>query len=315
MKYFNLMQNITSVIQSTKESKNLNFSGLLNSYNLTNESLFLDIGSGFGKPVFHCAFQLNCESAGLEVVPARVEFCLDFFYEYLQDKDFFIDIGWQPQCDILKELKDKEFLKRKKFQIKFEENSDHNQEINEKNKEMNDFKTNKNTHEDLIEKSEDNYSDNSIKPKRKRVPLKKKKKIQTSNIEDSSMSNNSENNDDVDKKILNEALYNLKYEYDARWWENIKFCLKDATKLTCYANEKGVHYTHIYSYNKLMNFGCRKKMSKILNNTKFKILSWYSNPKQTYKAGIKNVIFLCRIPMNATSTEKFSVYVYMKIKN
>ena len=106
----------------------------------------------------------------------------------------------------------------------------------------------------------------------------------------------------------------LKYDSNPNWTDKIKFHLKDATKLKSYSNENGKHYTHIYSYNKLMNFECRKKMSKILNKTNFKILSWYSNPNQTLKAGLKKIKFLCKLPMNATSTEKFSVYVYMKTK-
>jgi cyclopropane fatty-acyl-phospholipid synthase-like methyltransferase len=38
-------------------------------------STFLDIGAGFGKPVFHSAIQTGCESIGVEIVPARVIFC------------------------------------------------------------------------------------------------------------------------------------------------------------------------------------------------------------------------------------------------
>jgi len=40
-------------------------------------STFLDIGSGFGKPVFHAALQTGCRSYGVEIVPARVTFCED----------------------------------------------------------------------------------------------------------------------------------------------------------------------------------------------------------------------------------------------
>jgi len=40
-------------------------------------STFLDIGSGFGKPVFHAALQTGCPSYGVEIVPARVTFCED----------------------------------------------------------------------------------------------------------------------------------------------------------------------------------------------------------------------------------------------
>ena len=41
------------------------------------ESTFIDIGSGFGKPVFHSAIQTGCESIGVEIVPARVSFTMD----------------------------------------------------------------------------------------------------------------------------------------------------------------------------------------------------------------------------------------------
>jgi len=45
-------------------------------YNLNENSTFLDIGSGFGKPVFHASLQTYCHSKGIEVVPARVIFSL-----------------------------------------------------------------------------------------------------------------------------------------------------------------------------------------------------------------------------------------------
>ena len=61
-------------------------------YNMNENSSFLDIGSGFGKPNFHCALQVGCFSKGIEVVPARVEFCLDFYYEFLNEGNFFKDI-------------------------------------------------------------------------------------------------------------------------------------------------------------------------------------------------------------------------------
>jgi tRNA G46 methylase TrmB len=38
----------------------------------------LDIGSGFGKPNFHVALQVYPKySLGIEVVPARVIYCMD----------------------------------------------------------------------------------------------------------------------------------------------------------------------------------------------------------------------------------------------
>ena len=63
-----------------------------------------------------------------------------------------------------------------------------------------------------------------------------------------------------------------------------------------------------------MNKECRSKIAKILNRTNYKILAWYSNPKQTKKAGLKDFYFVCKFPMQSTSTEKFHVYVYLKTK-
>jgi cyclopropane fatty-acyl-phospholipid synthase-like methyltransferase len=49
----------------------------LEEYDLKENSTFLDIGSGFGKPVFHASMQTYCKSLGIEIVPARVAFTQD----------------------------------------------------------------------------------------------------------------------------------------------------------------------------------------------------------------------------------------------
>jgi len=59
-----------------------NIETLIENYNLSKDSYFLDIGSSFGKPVFHCAYQVGCICQGIEVVPARVEFCIDFYFGF-----------------------------------------------------------------------------------------------------------------------------------------------------------------------------------------------------------------------------------------
>lgn len=298
LKFFNLLQNISDVIKSLKDFPKIKLIGDVDSYNLTSNSLFLDIGSGFGKPVFHSAFQLNCESLGIEVVPARVEYCLDFFYEYLENKDLFCDIELKNNGES-EEVKPDLLSKKKYAQQELETVID---------------KTKKEVAKIV------NYppilgEDEEIekKSKLKKLPLKKKNSKQVPDEEEGEQSESDDEQEDNKKSVL-EALEKLKFQYSTKWWENLKFSVKDATKMKTYSNEKGVHFTHIYSYNKLMNFECKQKMSKILNNTKFKILAWYSNPRQTMKAGLKNVKLLCKVPMNATSTEKFSVYVYMKTK-
>ena len=44
--------------------------------------------------------------------------------------------------------------------------------------------------------------------------------------------------------------------------------------------------THIYSYNKVMGADCLRGIAKSLNQTNFKILAWYVNPHDTYRAGV-----------------------------
>ena len=69
----------------TKLSSDLPFP--IEEYNMSleNKSSFLDIGSGFGKPVYHAAMQTACKSFGVEIVPARVAFCLDSKYEFIDE--------------------------------------------------------------------------------------------------------------------------------------------------------------------------------------------------------------------------------------
>lgn len=51
---------------------------------MTHESTFLDIGSGFGKPVFHASLQTYCKSTGIEIVQARVIFTEDIKWQIIE---------------------------------------------------------------------------------------------------------------------------------------------------------------------------------------------------------------------------------------
>ena len=41
----------------------------------------MDIGSGFGKPCFHAAMYAGCRAKGIEIVPARVSYCMDLYWQ------------------------------------------------------------------------------------------------------------------------------------------------------------------------------------------------------------------------------------------
>ena len=80
------LQDLFMILQNVDKMFRLEDQHLLNGkakdYCLTKNSTFIDIGSGFGKPVFHAAMQIGCMSKGVEIVPARLEFWVDFIYEY-----------------------------------------------------------------------------------------------------------------------------------------------------------------------------------------------------------------------------------------
>lgn len=87
-KFITILQNIDKSFKPEHEEC-LNFSK--EEYRLTEDDTFIDIGSGFGKPVFHAALQVGCYSKGIEIVPARVTFWLDFIYVYEEKKEYLLN--------------------------------------------------------------------------------------------------------------------------------------------------------------------------------------------------------------------------------
>ena len=106
---FNFLMNIDTYLSQEDES-------LVETYNLTKDSYFLDIGSGFGKPVFHCAYQVGCICQGIEVVPARVEFCVDFYFGFSDGRN---DLSTEI---VVKDNKNKKVYKKKKNTKKKKDN-------------------------------------------------------------------------------------------------------------------------------------------------------------------------------------------------
>jgi hypothetical protein len=72
------MQNFFSILQIVdkyfKPEHDLYLKYNKERYRLTEHDTFIDIGSGFGKPVYHAAMQVGCISKGVEIVPARVTY-------------------------------------------------------------------------------------------------------------------------------------------------------------------------------------------------------------------------------------------------
>lgn len=537
-KMFNLFQNISILLQHLFPGASVS---LLQTYNMNCDSLFLDIGSGFGKPNFHAAMQVGCISKGIEVVPARVEFCKDFFFENLeepgfyhnldrditqkfehevssqllgnlmkgnfgisytnhktlltnyksnislinllrgegittnnktnnslfikkpkahkhqvdaikdtkeelkQQKDYLYSVTLNPQNDdfyfkdigpysrtsiscavnywdrnnyqkILAEYlssntlskvhnhktehlkligcgrnkKETECIKSclvddiklrfgcphflESFQVSYSEISQYilnsldkiiqskyfstakEQELLLKVRNFN-FSTIKNrsffeiipfldntylinliSFVDTSEKCLTSYIDFDLVSKGGFIPKKLLKKnsdslLKVISVPDArALLQELEGKEDFvtsaeNQQILKELLQTLVFNHKVDWFNRISFHSEDATKCDSYfhcvesteskntsrnKNAEFAHFTHIYAYNKLMSRSCRESIAKILNQTNFKVLAWYSNPVLTEKAGLKNIEFVCKFPMQSTSTEKFHVYIYVK---
>jgi hypothetical protein len=450
---FNLFQNISQLISFYIQNNSLSEKKLkyeINDYNIRKDSLFLDIGSGFGKPIFHCAYQVGCKSLGIEVVPARTEFSLDFYYEYLDGKKFFqndnddnedmnliggmlneknykhIDSNGNNFSSI-KIFNKKITLDLEKVNICYDDYNSlfiNNKYINKEYKDLifdtlkgnnglyleqndisyNELSVNQSLYKDnmflsYLQSQYFSHNNSILSPDDHNIRINKKftfytRLTFTSNQKISSLvstiiSNNltlfitnditnytpfpldyyypdnisllnllvyvnnflttiPKNNENIFNLIhlnisieqkenyysnislplksleLNDIITNIMKslqccEYDPLFYKNIKFINQDATSNRCFTfiNDHGEiegHFTHIYSYNKLMSDVCRKKISKVLNNTNWKVLAWYSNELQTKKSGLKKYFFVAKFPMNSTSTEKFYCYVYIKLK-
>ena len=451
---FNLFQNISQLISFYIQNNSLPEKKLkyeINDYNIKKDSLFLDIGSGFGKPIFHCAYQVGCKCLGIEVVPARTEFSIDFYYEYLDGKKFFQndnELDSEDTTLIGRMLNGEEYkfndynrdsfsnikifnkkitLDLEKINIFYDDYNAlfiDNKYIDKEYKNII-FDALKGNNEFYFEQNDISYNEifvnqslykdnrflsylqskffshikSILSPDDHNVRINKKftfytRLTFTSNQKISSLlstliSNNltllltnettnyipfpsdyyyPDNISLLDLLIYvnnfltiipknNENIFNLIHlnlsieqkenyysnislpsknlelndiitkimkslqccEYDPLFYKNIKFLNQDATSNECFTfiNDHGEiegHFTHIYSYNKLMSDICRKKISKVLNKTNWKVLAWYSNELQTKKSGLKKYFFIAKFPMNSTSTEKFYCYVYIKLK-
>ena len=413
---YNLFSNIDEIIEDMKINKNkLKYS----SYNINKDSYFLDIGSGFGKPIYHCAFQVGCKSQGIEVVPARVEFCKDFYYEFLSDKDFFnINCNENQQKESMdidnennlkknmnndknkkifnkKIVLDFTFNNNKQIKFKFDWYNDIIFKI--KNKSLNSnylFSIEENNFE--FENKTKNYNEfvSILCPEELNIKFGKQfldisritiisnqkltnnlSKIIIQNLYSNLLENNNSyipifddinsysvldnlyildlmlftnnittiykknifvnNNEEKNQNEKNENESFLHYilnkfscvTFNPNFYHLCSFLCKDATKYDSFKFfdedllDKNIdtitnseHFTHIYSYNKLMGEKCRKKISKILNKTNWKVLAWYSNEYQTKKSGLTHFLKIGNFQMNSTGNEKFSCYVYIKTK-
>ena len=72
------------------------------------------------------------------------------------------------------------------------------------------------------------------------------------------------------------------------WHSKVRFEVADASENSCmpYRDSSGKHFTHIYSYNKVMTEHDRMAISKRLNRTNFRTLTWFFDEKSTTESGL-----------------------------
>jgi len=106
----------------------------------------------------------------------------------------------------------------------------------------------------------------------------------------------------------------LKANYSDNWHSSIRFEIVDCGKMTDepYLDAHGNPFTHIYSYNKVMSKTDMREISKKLNRTNFRLLTWFFGPNDSAKCGLKRVKLVNRMAMQSTGKEKFSCYTYFK---
>ena len=264
------LMNLDTILSSDSDA-------FFDTYSLSQKSYFLDIGSGFGKPIFHCALQAGCVCQGVEVVPARVEFCQDFYFEM-----------------------EEENIKKRQVERKGSEDIYLREE------------------EDKGRKTKAKKLTSTSKLSRHKIRSKSKVVVKEDKIsEDLTKEQSAESISKTMKTIMSFVPYCDNY------YKLCSFIRKDATSYKAFTYENifkapptktRIHFSHIYSYNKLMSETCRTKICRILNRTNWKVLAWYSNEKTTRKNGLLNFKLVKTMQMVSSGNEKFTCYVYIKIR-
>ena len=257
-------------------------------YDLSCKSSFLDIGSGFGKPVFHAAIQTGCIAKGIEIVPARVEFSLGFLYDYREERATLLTNAKQnPQSPIQEEkMTDDEVelpsIKQfdKLYNTCFEELS---KVYFDNSLGISDFESNIKC-----------QNKNMIVGLDIKKPIKKK-----------------------ESKIYRYSKGKLQAQchYDYNWIDRVTFDVSDAEKILSYYISPGKAFTHIYSYNKIMGEETLCAICSALNCTDYRVLAWYFDEKETEKFGLRNFKLVHKMPMPSTGKECFTCYIFIKLKN
>lgn len=98
------------------------------------------------------------------------------------------------------------------------------------------------------------------------------------------------------------------------WTSKVVFEFGNASYLKSFVHpDDGSNFSHIYSYNKLMNEEELEVVSGILNNSEFKVLAWSKNKFQTENSGLKDCKLIYKQSTTNTGGNTFMMYFYAKL--
>lgn len=134
--------------------------------------------------------------------------------------------------------------------------------------------------------------------------------------------NNNENN--VEKVKLDPLLVNnKKFVEDLKYCDyninqnKVRFECVDACELYKYFDKMNNNkdFTHIYSYNRIFEKSVLRRITKVLNNTDFKVLVWSIDPKSSFDhLELQNCEFIGKTLMKSSSgNQNFVLYIYVKV--
>lgn len=112
------LSNITSCIEFRKLERKFNLKNI-DEYNITQKSVFLDLGSGYGQPCFHTHYLVGCKVIGVELMEGRVKYSEAFKYSHYSQfinmdtlfDDMKKDYKYVEDCFVIKNINFEETFK------------------------------------------------------------------------------------------------------------------------------------------------------------------------------------------------------------
>lgn len=98
--FTNLLLFLTNITTHPNFNKQCKY---MNEYNLSNNSIFLDLGCGYGLPCFHTLILIGCKVVGIELMEERIKYAEYFkntkLLKYYQNNNIFQELNIESSID------------------------------------------------------------------------------------------------------------------------------------------------------------------------------------------------------------------------